>query len=263
MKKLFILSLLVVFTSINTLAIDYDDGQEHDINTPLNDSIYIYNAADPTVVNLVSGGVVSSVDVYDTSIFNLFSGGEVLSVPSGSDTVIDYSFISHNDSQDNMWGGTARAIYALDNSFVEMWDGGLHDGIGALGNSHVVMRGGYTHSIGAAENGHLTMLGGLAGDAFCYDNSQLEISGVTLRSLNVEDSGRAIVTDSHFDYIPDELRMNSSLSLTIFCSLSSARTTEGYPPNVRYSSNQALISFLLAEMYFLFRLISNHSLINN
>ena len=44
MKKLFVLSLFVMFMSVNAQAIEYyDDGQEHDISTSISDSIAIYN----------------------------------------------------------------------------------------------------------------------------------------------------------------------------------------------------------------------------
>ena len=85
MKKLFVLSFIVIFMSFNAQAVEYyEDGLEHDISTPINDSIVIYNVDDnggvhtgpPTTVNLQSGGSVSGADIYDQSILNVYAGSE-------------------------------------------------------------------------------------------------------------------------------------------------------------------------------------------
>jgi hypothetical protein len=86
MKKLFVLGLIAVFIAFNAQAVEYyDDGQEHEISTPVTDDISIWDGSivqgdhlgGPTIVNLVSGGSVGVVEVYQTSSFNVFTGGEV------------------------------------------------------------------------------------------------------------------------------------------------------------------------------------------
>jgi hypothetical protein len=218
MKKLFIISLFVIFMSLNAQAIDYDDGQEHDIR-PDNDIIYIYNAdvhqGDPTIVNLVSGGVVSSVDVYDTSIFNLFTGGEVLRVPSGSETHSYSSITSHNDSQVTMWGGTAYAISALDTSYAEMWDGTI-DEFGAFDFSRAVMQGGIARVIGALDDGHFTMSGGLADSAYAFGNGHLEILDGQVSSLKTFGNSTSVVSDGPFgDIVIGDIEINDDSHVEI------------------------------------------------
>lgn len=57
-------------------AIIYNDGGVYEINTPISDSVEIYDgpASQPTTVELVAGGSVRDVDVFQNSNF-LMSGG--------------------------------------------------------------------------------------------------------------------------------------------------------------------------------------------
>jgi hypothetical protein len=126
MKKLFVISLIVIFISINAQAVElYDDGQEHDISTSLNDSIEIWNGEHHlpetfTTVNIQSGGTIFSADIYDTSIMNVFTGGEVSDI------------YSHLYSNFNIFDGFVNEIELYDYSHGTMSGGSV---------SHVNVRG--------------------------------------------------------------------------------------------------------------------------
>ena len=103
MKKLLLLSLFVIFMSFNAWAIEYyDDGQEHDISTFIDDGISIWNGTHHlpdtfTTVNLLSGGSVHGADIYDQSIFNVFAGSEVGMVRSHYESNFEiFDGIAHN-----------------------------------------------------------------------------------------------------------------------------------------------------------------------
>lgn len=132
MKKLFALSLFVIFMSINAQAVEYyDDGLVHDIDTTINDSISIWNGEHHlpetfTTVNVLSGGNVNYVDVYDQSIVNVFTGGQISEVSA------------HHESQivmNNVFLDVGSHVYANDYSHVSMTGGQAM--IASAGNSTV------------------------------------------------------------------------------------------------------------------------------
>ena len=117
MKRLLAVAVLLVWVFAgNIQAATYEDGQTHDIDYLLNDSVYIlnhnYNIDEPTTVNLLTGGIVNGVDVYDSSVFNLFDGGTV-----------NYEIYAYWQSRVNISGGTASGVIAGDYSHVTMTGG--------------------------------------------------------------------------------------------------------------------------------------------
>ncbi len=82
------LTVLCVLGTPTKAIIIYDDGGQHEINTPISERVEIYDgpASQPTTVELVAGGSVRDVDVYQNSIF-LMTGG----VSNGSLALHDFS----------------------------------------------------------------------------------------------------------------------------------------------------------------------------
>jgi hypothetical protein len=286
MKKLFVLLLCAIFMSVNAQAVEYyDDGLEHDISTPVNDSIAIYNGnahiGPPTIVNLQSGGAVGGVEIYDQSIFNVYAGSEAGMIRSYFESNFEiFDGIAHDIelydfSHGTMSGGTVSyvnvmgesrfsvsggeiagdiyrpgRIFTSDYGTAEI-SGGFVDEVLSVGNSTVEMSdgsvfemnlhetssanltGGIVHSLTTNQNSRLVMTDVImdeVGYVQAYDSSRVtmtggegfidamadsvvEISNATV-DLAVQENAQVTVSDSQINYLPPELRMNSSLTLT-------------------------------------------------
>jgi len=78
-KRMIWLRIMVVifFCTVEGSAVQtYNDGGVHEINTPIAKSVQIYDgpANQPTTVELVAGGSVQDVDVYQNSLFLMSDG---------------------------------------------------------------------------------------------------------------------------------------------------------------------------------------------
>jgi len=190
--------------------VHYDDGQIHDINVAINDSVEIYNAdahtGAPTTVNLISGGVIqcSSVDVYDSSFFNL-NTGSFANIVNGWD-----------HSQVNISGGRIFNLATHANSRVIM-TGGQIDRLDPFGNSTVDITGGSLGVVCAMENSQVTVSN--ASVEWLYpelrQNSSLSLTNTSLGEYHSMDT----YDNSHFTLSTgtslDQIRSFGSSTATI------------------------------------------------
>jgi hypothetical protein len=216
-KKALLISLFIVFISIDSEAVQYyEDGQSHDISTALNDSIYIYNVnmdrdGNPTTVNLRSGGGVYDVEVNDTSSFNMYDG-----------SVDNIIYTAH--SQGIILGGTGTEINVTGESSVTL-SGGIFENVNGEGdcsisvsegqfqglmfvnggNYTLEMSGGQTHVIDGSGLGYTTVSGGEIEFLVSNLSATVEVSGGLVSNLIAGDysnSGLIVIhgTDFNYDY---------------------------------------------------------------
>jgi len=197
MKKriLMILAFLLVGVFAHDVrATTYGDGQSHDIDYLLNEGVIIYNHShnidEPTTVNLLSGGTVDGVDVYDSSFFNLFDGGTV-----------NYNLNAHNDSRVNISGGTVSDLTAGEYSQVSM-SGGQVDYFGAVGNSVVDVTGGSMKSLHVSEDSAVNISNTYieyGGNLKLWQNASLSMTNTTFGQTMIDCDGVMDTYDnSHF-----------------------------------------------------------------
>jgi hypothetical protein len=221
MKKLFILSLFVIFVSINAQAVEYyDDGQEHDISTPVNDSISIWNELHHlpetfTTVNILSGGSVNHADIYDTSIFNVFTGSWVGSIGSHDEsnfTIFDGSVEEielYHDSHGAISGGTVSEIDVWNQSYISVSGGDIvgtpvtpsfyTPGITTYDNGTVEISGGFINEIQSLGNSTVEMSGGVVAKMSIYEDSTANITGGNLEEMSSFHNSQIVMTDVMMD----------------------------------------------------------------
>ena len=146
--------LVAVFTMVFSLGalsvkanVLFDDGDVHDINWALHESVIIRDDAffgGSTIVNLLPGGIVCSFSVWDTSIVNI-SGGNVY-----------YS----------------NSLSASDNSQVTVNNGLVEGTLSSDGNAAVIVLGGTINGdFRAFGHSQATVFGGAFGQTFYIGNS--------------------------------------------------------------------------------------------
>jgi hypothetical protein len=138
--------------------IEYSDGGTHDITSVISDTVWVDHAAPGmyTTVNLLAGGNIGELSVYQDGRANLL-GGTLMRTPWG------YDCYGH--------------LYAYDRSQVAMSDGATGDLI-------------------AHDSSHLAISGGVVwDDVVAYDNSQVTISGGILKNcLFLTDGSHVILS---------------------------------------------------------------------
>jgi hypothetical protein len=212
MKKVFVLGLIAVFIAFNAQAVEYyDDGQEHDISTPVNDSISIWNGEHHlpetyTTVNLQSGGTIYSADIYDQSIFNVFSDSETGDI------------LSHHESHFNIFNGTVHHIELFDESHGIMSGGNVSE-VYVSQDSRFSVSGGeiagdiyMPGGIVTSDYGTAEISGGFVNQVLSLGNSTVEMSDGIVRQMTVGEYATANVTGGRIDEL--SLLENSQLVMT-------------------------------------------------
>lgn len=184
MKQQSILVLLMV-VALGALCLDppkaeavitFDDGQIHNINYPINDSVRVdyQRPGMQTTVNWLNGGILPypyTLVGYEDSVINV-SGG-----------LIEYSLRAYDNSKVAVSGGSMYALTALDNSQLIISGGSIYWGLYAYQNSQVAISGGsITHHLIAENNSQVTISGGSIGAEIragqhTFDNSNITFIG--------------------------------------------------------------------------------------
>jgi hypothetical protein len=149
----------------------YNDGRIHTVNWAIYDTVVVRNSplSQPTTLNVVPGGVIIYLYVYNSSQVNI-SGGS-----------IDHFLWARDNSQVSMSSGYIRYyLDGCDSSQVNI-SGGLIDGdLGAYNYSQVTMSGGLIHNwLEAYDYSLLT----IDGSGFNYPYGTLTGSGYLTGTL--------------------------------------------------------------------------------
>ena len=108
MRKVILVSMLVCCFGLPKAEgiVYFDDGGEWDIDYDVEYPIYIQDSSTgvPTTVNLLDGGCVPNVSVFDNSAFNMFGG-----------TICPYGLETYDNSTAYICGGIIYRNLALHN----------------------------------------------------------------------------------------------------------------------------------------------------
>lgn len=189
-----VLVVVLCIGSSDVLAtITYDFGGEYDIDFVINDRVYVRNNAsgEPTTVNLLLGGSVGDLHVWDTSQINIYGG-----------TVGNY-FYADDDSRVTMSSGMITGHFEAGyNSTIDITGGTIGDfqsegysqsaisnaSIGALLVNYrsivTIDNVSVGQSVQAQHDTQLTIYSGVIGDdLLTKDNSQVTIFGGTFGDI--------------------------------------------------------------------------------
>lgn len=73
--QLFLILMYLVFVNSSMALITYDDGGIHEISTYISDTIAVYDGpTQPTTVNVIAGGELENVYIYENSILSMNNG---------------------------------------------------------------------------------------------------------------------------------------------------------------------------------------------
>ena len=201
MKKTIIAIILVTLIATTNAALDFNNGQIHDVDYDLGHTTYIHNDPfwdDPTTVNFMDNAKAHSISVFDDSILNVL-GGEIQSVSNkanlnivegdivgylilwaGSKTVIQGGYL--NLTQISSMG--ILDIYDGDFDFKEGYNGLIISG--GTRNSYTTIYGsnfrinGRPVQYGTYTSGEGVLTGKLQGGSCAYIPFKIDSGSLTL-----------------------------------------------------------------------------------
>ena len=179
------LAVLFMATGQGFGNIYFNDGGIHNIDYAIAEYVYVENH---TTVNVLDGGSLSIITIYDNSQVTM-TGGHVV-VLSARDS-----------SQVTMSGGQVSELTATNGSQVTMSGGSINSNLTAAGSSHITMSGGSVSSnLIAWESGQITMSGGSVGlYLFANDSSQVTMLGGTIENKIILTGGTILtIVGSNF-----------------------------------------------------------------
>ena len=172
----------------------YNDGRIHTVNWWIYDMVEVRNSPmnQPTTLNVVPGGMIIYLYVYNSSQVNI-SGG-----------FIDHFLWARDNSQVNMSSGYINYyLYGCDNSHVNMSGGSISGDLGAYGISDVSLSGGSINGyLEAYESSQMTIYG----RGFNYPYGTLTESGYltgTLASGDLIHNSFRIYGDGRIVLVPE------------------------------------------------------------
>jgi hypothetical protein len=171
-----------VFCVVIVFAVDYNDGQIHNITTyiagPTARVDYQYSGPS-TTINILPGGSFNDIRMYNESILNLL-GGTVRDVIFGED-------FSHINIESRL---VQYNILASDKCIVNMTGGNVVHDIVIMNEAELSFSNSSASDISTYHNSKSYIESGTIGrSCYTYDNSQLIISGGTINeNLRVFDS---------------------------------------------------------------------------
>ncbi|UCG48505.1 MAG: hypothetical protein JSU94_01775, partial [Phycisphaerales bacterium] len=179
--------VFLVGSSHTALAtIVYDSGGEHDIDFTINDDLEVRDnpSGEPTTVNLLEGALVSG----DLGVF----GNSGISVAGG---IISHDLQTFDDSAATMCSGFVGTFNVYGKSTLRV-DGGTIGSLFPTQNSRTTVAGGLIHNVWAQQNSQVSVSGASIEDMLrVWGDSQVNISGVPIREVEVANNGHLILTD--------------------------------------------------------------------
>lgn len=135
MNKPSILAVTILLSIVTVIAegyVVYNDGEVHEIDFTINDTVGVFDSStgNPTTLNLVENGFIDSLIVMDSSVVNIFDG------------VIGGHFESQYSSQVSVSGGAINgSFWAVDYSQVDI-TGGFIESLRASDDCQFLISGG-------------------------------------------------------------------------------------------------------------------------
>lgn len=171
-RKVLLTTVIIVFVFglLNLQAVTYyNDGGVWDIDEPLGIvRVEDSPSSEPTTVNVVSGGEVSTLRSRDNSLITVS-------------------------------GGSAIYLHSYDNSQVTISEGSIGNSLHTYNSSQAAMSGGFVSSLYARNSSQVTISGGQADNLYVHDNSRVILSGgLTGSKLFLTSDGELIIDGSDF-----------------------------------------------------------------
>ncbi|MBL7107493.1 MAG: PEP-CTERM sorting domain-containing protein [Phycisphaerae bacterium] len=186
---IFVMMLICCFELPKAVGtIYFDDGQIHNIETTINDDIWVdYEAPGmETTVNLIFGGEVDHMKAYNNSLVNVFDG------------LINQSLDALDSSRVNISGGTIMtSVFATSNSQLSISGGLIKSSLNAQCSSQITISSGQIddHLVAYADS-RIFITGGYIGSHLQVNHrAEVTISGGTIQGF-VENNGSEQITIS-------------------------------------------------------------------
>jgi hypothetical protein len=191
--------------------IEFNDGDTHNINYVINESVLVDNQSPntQTTVNLIPRGYISStLQGYNNSNINMDGG------------YVDYLY-AFDSSHITVSSGTLGHLEAYGNSESEIYGSLAH--LNAYGNSQITMLSGTMLYLHVYDNSHFSMSGGVlpygqfqgdqvSGVLWAYGSSQITISGGSIYGLRADGSSTITMSGGT---IGGNIMLNNGALLTL------------------------------------------------
>lgn len=230
MKKMALAMVSVMFVlccmaSEGYAHIYFDDGGVHTLDYANNEVhftsygyAYVYDNFwnEPTTLNIVLGGIVGIVSVWDNSIVNVFDGE------------ISSSLYAEDDSEITISGGYVRSLVAYNYSSISVSGGTIDTYLSAYDDSEIAMSGGYVNNrISAYENSSVYISGGQIGgpleigssatvivDGLDFMLDGQSVTGTIVNPLATVNTGHLTGTYINGDPVDFDVQMQPGASVT-------------------------------------------------
>jgi len=224
--KFLLVVIVLCLCASNSKAIVFSDGELHEIDWATDEFVEIHPSytGEPTIVNVVSGGIVDSVYIYGNCEL-LVSGGIVsrFVFVEGSNSRIavsdgrigDYIYVrAVYETRIDISGGTIGGYIYAEETWIDISGGIIGGYIYAKNDSRIYISGGTIGSYVFASYGtHLFITGGTIDDyVACAHDCQGTILGGTFGSLLQVDYGSVVsIYGANFNYSYGRIPVSSGV----------------------------------------------------